>query len=173
MGLKKLECAYKNICHILHNIATDRSFNSAYLNLDFQPLGSLLALLLDCILSGLAQCITKIWLSHIQLRFRCAHSAKSGKKLDRVNLLNISTHSDSFEPSNTILKMQLDTTVSCIDSRIYSHIVVCVFIILMFLKKMLCLVNLARRRQVLSFFFFRMDDLADSCRALADNWTQM
>ena len=31
--------------------------------------------------SGLDQCITILWLCHFQLRYKCAHSAKSGKRL--------------------------------------------------------------------------------------------
>ena len=65
----------------------------------------------------------KIWLSHIHLRYKCAHSAKSDKKRSRKRQ-ELYQYSDYFQYSNTTITITQDTTiwteVSCTHTGIYT-----------------------------------------------------
>ena len=108
-------------------------------------------------LSGLDQCIIKFWLSDIQLRYKCAHSAKSGEilvwKKRGVPLLSTQM---IFNP----VVLPQNARMICIFTHtqyLYSHLYSCMCVHnTSFIKTksaIMSFINTARR-QVLSIYFF-------------------
>ena len=137
--------------------------------------------------SGLNQCIRTFWLSPIQMRYECAHSAKLGFKLAwiGVNLLHqyiqMIFNPVVNTPKNATGCKHLKESRLHSRSYWYSHIVVCVFMIWIYLKtkNAMGFLNKARRRNrrfyqsaavVLFFVFSNQWFSSISYQAPADNW---